>query len=257
MHQSELEPFHNPKSVSDQTGLSSDLRNSIQTSVETTSKHGIAWDVFIYIVKVAGWRDGHKRTRSSDSSWQSESSLVVLRTKRNLLEVAVFWSEAGAVNPQQGGVLRHSAMQKSKSRTSSKKLCELFVGGAHFLQHHSHPAPLHPAPGRHHAACPGLLCRHRAGIEFRHCKRTIVPFLKMTKDWKIVRVGTSITIMFYFIVQSVVAPSWRDEIFGWAQMCFCFERTASRSTPGAWRRFIECKLKTSNYLLFVWFLFLL
>lgn len=155
MHQSELEPFHNPKSVSDQTGLSSDLRNSIQTSVEITRKHSIAWDLFIYIVKVAGWRDGHKRTRSSDSSWQSESSLVVLRTKRNLLEVAVFWNEAGAVNPQQGGVLRHSAMQKSKSRTSSKKLCELFVGGAHFLQHHSHPAPLHPAPGRHHAACPG------------------------------------------------------------------------------------------------------
>lgn len=138
-------------------------------------------------------------------------------------------------------------MQKSKSRTSSKKLCELFVGGAHFLQHHSHPAPLHPAPRPSPCSMSRLLCPHRAGIEFRHCKRTIVPVLKMTKDWRIVRACASITIMFHFIVQSVVAPSWRDDIFGWAQMCFCFERNASRSTPGAWRRLIECKLKTSNF----------
>lgn len=49
-------------------------------------------------------------------------------TKRNLLEVAVFWNEAGAVNPQQGGVLRHSAMQKSKPRTSSKKTLRALCG---------------------------------------------------------------------------------------------------------------------------------
>lgn len=69
---------------------------------------------------------------------------------------------------------RVAALSDAKVRVPNtfSKLCELFVGGAHFLQHHSHP-PTHPPNGV--ASCPeqsprssaAVSGRRRAGIDFR------------------------------------------------------------------------------------------
>lgn len=108
---------------------------------------------------MAGWRDGRKGTRSSDSSRQSESLLVVFEEKEKLTWGRGLGLGRGASGKSTAG-RRCCGTRRCKSQSPEqvpKKKTLWALCGRRELS--SAPRPPSAAtsclpPGRHHAACP-------------------------------------------------------------------------------------------------------